>query len=200
MLIYRSNISQNSKITTRIVKTFLLLLCIPLSACKPLTEYDFIDRLFDRGTLLASGEYTPVNHWEGQWKIVNIWAEWCQPCWHEIPELNQFYKQQNEKTEGQKTEGQKTKKQKKERLKGSIQLLGLNFDQLEAKELAKLKKSMSIEFPVLTQWPEIWEKPEIKGLPASIIIGPNNTVRSVLLGPQTLKSLNEAMSQEMKNK
>lgn len=164
-----------------------------LSACKPLSEYGFMGSLLDRGTLLASGEYTPNNHWEGQWKIVNVWAEWCQPCWQEIPELNQFYKQNNEyedKKEGEKAEAQQE----------MIQVLGLNFDQLDAQELAKLKISMSIEFPVLTQWPEVWQKPDIKGLPATIIIGPNNMVRNVLFGPQTLKSLNDAITQEMENK
>ena len=163
-------------------KALLLCLSAMLTACKPLSEYDLMGSFFDRGTLLASGEYAPRDHWARQWKIVNVWAEWCQPCWQEIPELNQFYKQQNEKVLIPK---------------GKIQLLGFNYDQLEIEELAKLKETMSIEFPVLTQWPEVWEKPEIKGLPATIIIGPNNTVKRILFGPQTLKSLNNAMSQKM---
>lgn len=193
MLIDRFVLSQNVNTVIRCCKASLLFVCVMLSACKPLSEYGFMSSLLDRGTLLASGEYTPNNHWEGQWKIVNIWAEWCQPCWQEIPDLNQFYKQNNgydNNKEREKTEAQQE----------MIQVLGLNFDQLDAKELAKLKIIMSIEFPVLTQWPEVWEKPDIKGLPATVIIGPNNKVRNVLFGPQTLKSLNDAITQEMENK
>ena len=37
---------------------------------------------------LTSNDVTSNNHWAGQWRLVNIWAEWCKPCWKEIPELN----------------------------------------------------------------------------------------------------------------
>jgi thiol-disulfide isomerase/thioredoxin len=125
-----------------------------------------------KSTQLANGEFTPIDHWQGQWRLVNIWAEWCKPCWQEIPELNQFNALQNS---------------------SDIKLLGFNFDELTLGELALLKQKMQIDFPVLVSWPAHWQKPEIKGLPATVIIAPDDTVKQVLWGEQTVESLQEAV-------
>ncbi len=145
-----------------------------ITACKPLMETGLFDGWFNLGTELVDGDYAPADHWAGQWRVINIWAEWCKPCWQEIPELNQFYALQGGK---------------------GIQLLGFNFDELSQLELLQLKQKMSIQFPVLTAWPEEWEKPEIKGLPATIIIAPDDKVKKILWGPQSLSSLHKAIEQ-----
>lgn len=150
-----------------------------LSACSPSsdlssdsgTESDS-DTNKVKSTQLANGEFTPIDHWQGQWRLVNIWAEWCKPCWQEIPELNQFNALQNS---------------------SDIKLLGFNFDELTLGELALLKQKMQIDFPVLVSWPAHWQKPEIKGLPATVIIAPDDTVKQVLWGEQTVESLQEAV-------
>ncbi len=139
-----------------------------LNGCKPIFESDLYGQWFERGTKLVEGDYTPVDHWAGQWRVVNIWAQWCKPCWQEMPELNQFYALQGA---------------------NDIKLLGYNFDQLPQEELTQLKTDMNIQFPVLLSWPEIWQLPDIKGLPATLIISPDNVLVKVLWGPQTLSSL-----------
>jgi thiol-disulfide isomerase/thioredoxin len=121
---------------------------------------------------LTSNDVTSNNHWVGQWRLVNIWAEWCKPCWKEIPELNQFYAAQKD---------------------SDIKLLGFNFDELEHDELVILKEKMSIDFPVISQWPEVWTKPDVMGLPATVIIAPDNIIIDVLWGEQTVESLNVAI-------
>ncbi len=87
--------------------------CFFLTACKPLLETGLFDGWFNQGTELVDGDYAPANHWSGRWRLVNIWAEWCKPCWQEIPELNQFYALQGVK---------------------DVQLVGYNFDELEDEE------------------------------------------------------------------
>jgi len=171
------------KVTNR-VKCFFLMGCIFLIACNPLS----IDT-FDRGTELIGGTdsttadkslesgYAPKDHWSGQWRIINIWAEWCKPCWQEIPEFNQFFSLQKNK---------------------DIKLLGFNFDELEKAELLLLKEKMSIQFPILTQWPKGWVMPDIKGLPATIILSPDDEIIEILWGPQSLVSLNQAMDNASK--
>lgn len=143
-------------------------------ACKPLLENEHLASLLGQGTELVDGDYAPADHWEGRWRIVNVWAEWCKPCWQEIPELNQFYAMQDV---------------------NDVVLVGYNFDELEQVELVELKKRMKIQFPVLTQWPQAWQKPEFKGLPATLIINPHNQLQKVLWGPQTLSSLHQAINQ-----
>lgn len=148
-------------------KILLILLAgFALTACQP-----------SQGVLLASGEYAERNNWNGQWRVINIWAEWCKPCWQEIPELNQFYMQQ----------GAIEKLQK-------VQLLGFNFDELSQEELVLLKEKMSINFPVITQWPKEWPVADIKGLPATLIMNPEGEIETVLWGPQNLESLNAAIN------
>lgn len=156
------------------MRTDLKLLCaivffVLLNGCKPIYESDLYHQWFDRGTPLVEGEYAPANHWEGQWRVVNIWARWCKPCWQEMPELNQFYALQG--------------------LSG-IKVLGYNFDQLQQEELKHLKIEMNIQFPVLVSWPEVWQFPDVTGLPATLLISPDNRLVKVLWGPQTVSSLN----------
>lgn len=165
----------------RVIMSFrCLLLVLFLSGCDSTSDSEFVN-ITDtshsleekpKGTSLVAGGYTPVDHWIGQWRVVNVWAEWCKPCWQEIVELNTFNTLQKNM---------------------DVKLLGFNFDELEPSELLELKQKMSIHFPVLTVWPDRWQKPEIKGLPATIIIAPDDSVQDVLWGPQTSESLQAAI-------
>ncbi|MEH6449867.1 MAG: TlpA disulfide reductase family protein [Oleispira sp.] len=159
------------------IKCILLMSCLFLVACKPLLEHEFIAGMVGQGTELVEGDYAPKDHWSGQWRIINVWAEWCKPCWQEMPELNQFFALQGD---------------------NDVKLLGFNFDELEQGELLLLKEKMSIQFPVLTQWPSEWEKPEIKGLPASIILSPDDEIIDILWGPQNLTSLRDGVENAKK--
>lgn len=163
---------------------FILSACSPSSDLSPESSTNIKKPLSDshsdkveltkklESTQLANGGFTPLDHWQGQWRLINIWAEWCKPCWQEIPQLNQFNTEQNT---------------------SDIKLLGFNFDELGQAELAFLKQKMQIEFPVLVSWPAHWQKPEIKGLPATVIIAPDDTVKDVLWGEQTVESLQEVV-------
>jgi len=132
-----------------------------------------------QGVLLADGNRAPQNNWHGQWRIINVWAEWCKPCWQEIPELNHFHALQDGEFN---------------RRKNNVRLLGWNFDELQGQELDQLVEKMQIAFPVLEEWPENWPKAEIKGLPATIILAPDDSIKKVLWGPQTNSSLHDAVN------
>lgn len=149
-----------------------LLLTATLMTTALLTACDSASSKVVENDDLTSNDVTSNNHWAGQWRLVNIWAEWCKPCWKEIPELNQFYAAQKD---------------------SDIKLLGFNFDELEHNQLVILKEKMSIDFPVISQWPEVWTKPDVMGLPATVIIAPDNIIIDVLWGEQTVESLNVAI-------
>ncbi len=36
------------------------------------------------------GRKVPAEQLDGQWLVINYWAEWCGPCRTEIPELNRL--------------------------------------------------------------------------------------------------------------
>ncbi len=149
-----------------------LLLTATLMSTALLTACDSASSVSLKNDDLTSNDVTSNDYWAGQWRLVNIWAEWCKPCWKEIPELNQFYAAQKD---------------------SDIKLLGFNFDELEHEELVVLKEKMSIDFPVLSQWPAVWTKPDVMGLPATVIIAPDNIIIDVLWGEQTVESLNVAI-------
>ncbi len=126
--------------------------------------------------LLADGEVTPLSleNTQQRWRVVNIWAEWCKPCWQEIPELNQFYAQHKQT---------------------DVELLGFNFDEVASDELRRLQSKMSIDFPILNAWPQHWTQPEVMGLPATVIISPNDVIVDVLWGEQTMSSLQQGIDE-----
>lgn len=123
------------------------------------------------GQKLADGSTVAGDAWEGQWLLVNYWAEWCAPCRKEIPELNRF----NAESAG-------------------VTVVGVNYDGLEGAELADLVVKMGIEFPVLVADPrERWGEQLPAVLPSTFVIAPDGTLKDVLIGPQSFESLARAV-------
>ncbi len=112
---------------------------------------------------------------EGKWLAINYWAIWCHPCRQEIPELNEFARQQADRTI----------------------VYGVNFDDEQGEELLVQAAELGIEFPLLAADPAAqlgYARPTV--LPTTVIISPEGEVWARLLGPQTLDSLLEAMDSE----
>ena len=78
------------------------------------------------------GRKVTADSLDGQWLIINYWAEWCAPCRTEIPELNAL----------------------EETLKNqSARVIGVNFDALQGDDLKRAADSFDIRFTVLAQDP-----------------------------------------------
>ncbi len=110
---------------------------------------------------------------QGQWVVVNYWADWCKPCIHEIPELNALDQQYP-----------------------GITVLGVNYDGLTGPELAEQVTKLGIAFPNLTDDPSATlgiERPMV--LPTTVIVDPEGATHQVLIGPQTRESLGAATGQ-----
>lgn len=106
---------------------------------------------------------------DGQWLVINYWAEWCKPCRTEIPQLNQL----------------------SEQLGGAgAQVLGVNFDALQGSDLARVADAFAIRFTVLATDPAArLELPRNDVLPVTYIIGADGRLRERLLGEQTAAGL-----------
>jgi len=108
---------------------------------------------------------------EGQWLVLNYWAEWCGPCRTEIPELNAAAKQWQA---------------------DGIKVIGVNYDGLQGDDLKQASQTLGIDFTVLAQDPaERYELPRSEALPVTYIIDEKGKVREQLLGEQTLEGLRE---------
>lgn len=120
---------------------------------------------------LASGESFDWNSAEGQWIAVNYWAEWCKPCYEEIPELNALDQDPR------------------------VRVLGVNYDGVSGAELESLIDRMGIRFSTLLDDPAErfdWQQPA--GLPATFVINPEGEVVEALFGAQTRDDLLEVIS------
>lgn len=124
-----------------------------LVACsKPVTFTDV-----DGNSIALAGE---------QWLVLNFWAEWCEPCRDEVPELNALADS------------------------GQVRVLGVDFDSSQGEALMSKAKALDIRFPVLRESPlAALQVPPPQVLPTTFIISPKGTVAASLLGPQTRQSL-----------
>ena len=115
------------------------------------------------------GRKVAVERLEGQWLVINYWAQWCAPCRTEIPELNALEKQLEQQ---------------------SVQVLGVNFDALQGEKLSQAAQDMGITFTVLSQDPaERYQLPRAEVLPVTYIVDDRGRMRERLLGEQTAAGL-----------
>ncbi len=118
---------------------FLSYLILILSSC---SEPDY--RLVD-------GSSGKLDDFLGRWLIVNYWADWCPPCIKEMPELENFYNDNEDRA----------------------LVLTYNFDRLEGEELQSQIIRFKVNVPSILTDPGIlfgWEAPP--SLPATYIINP----------------------------
>ncbi len=116
-----------------------------------------------------NGSDTSLSKLNGNWIVINYWADWCAPCIKEIPELNEFAKENED-----------------------LFVYTFNFDHLEIEDLAPLAKKFKISVPSLVTHPrEIWGIQTPPAVPATFFINPNGELVLSLFRPQTKDKLNE---------
>jgi thiol-disulfide isomerase/thioredoxin len=115
------------------------------------------------------GQKVPATRVEGQWLVVNYWADWCPPCRKEVPELNLLAEQQ-------KNQG--------------VEVFAVNYDGLQGEDLQNAIREFDFRFTVLTEDPAARLKlPRSDGLPVTFIVDPQGRLREQLLGEQTAAGL-----------
>ena len=115
-----------------------------------------------------NGPNTNINDLNGNWILINYWADWCAPCIKEIPELNDFAAENK-----------------------NIKVYTFNFDELEIDDLKPIAKKFNIKVPSLVTHPrDIWGIATPPAVPATYFINPNGEITVSLFRPQTKDSLN----------
>lgn len=120
------------------------------------------------------GEAVARTELQGNWVVVNYWAEWCAPCLHELPEFNRLAA-----------------------ARPDIRVFGVNYDGVSGEELRELSDRMGIAFPVMGQDFEEslkLERPQV--LPTTYIFNPAGELVHSLPGPQTEASLMALLGQD----
>ena len=118
-----------------------------------------------------NGSNTNLSKLEGNWIVINYWADWCAPCIKEIPELNEFANENKD-----------------------IFVFTFNFDQLDREDLAPVAKKFNIEVPSLVTHPrDVWGIQTPPAVPATFFINPNGELSLSLFRPQTKDALNNIL-------
>lgn len=124
------------------------------------------------------GRKVTAEQLEGQWLVINYWAQWCGPCRAEVAELNKLAQQRDI---------------------APVTVLGVNFDQLQGAELSQASSALGINYRVLVQDPaQRWQLPRSEVLPVTYIIDGQGQLRERLLGEQTAAGLTERLAQLQK--
>mgnify|MGYP001416796852 FL=1 len=115
---------------------------------------------------LVDGSSGKLDDFLGRWLIVNYWADWCPPCIKEMPELENFYNDNEDRA----------------------LVLTYNFDRLEGEELQSQIIRFKVNVPSILTDPGIlfgWEAPP--SLPATYIINPEGILIHTLIGNMLLQ-------------
>ena len=123
-----------------------------------------------------NGANTNLANLNGNWVVINYWADWCAPCIKEIPELNEFASENKD-----------------------LKVYTFNFDQLEIDDLEPIANRFNILVPSLITHPrDIWGIQTPPAVPATFFINPRGELSLSLFRPQTKDELNKIIV-ELKN-
>lgn len=122
-----------------------------------------------------NGKPVQLKDYHGKWVLINYWASWCGACAQEMPELNMFYFAHKDK---------------------DAMVFGVNYDHVDANLLPLLSQRMGVLFPVLATDPaQQFGVYDIPALPETFLIGPDGKLKTILVGEQTQKSLEDAIKE-----
>ena len=149
----------------------LMLVVFPGLLCATTTVNEQSHDVAADFTLLDTDETIhSLSDYKGQWVIVNFWATWCGPCIREIPELERFYQQHQQK---------------------GVTVIGINFEELTVEQLRQAIGEFGISYPVLRigSVPLVPFEP-LKGLPSTFVVSPQGRMVKSWVGPVNEEVLN----------
>jgi thiol-disulfide isomerase/thioredoxin len=162
----------------RVPKSFAVALLVAVGLAS--TSFSIAAHAFDLKD--TDGVPQRLKDLKGTWVVVNFWATWCAPCVKEIPEIAEFATEQGKKT----------------RVLG----IALDWDETGKREAdeAKLKKAakkIGHTYPLVLgddRTEKVFGK--IKGMPTTIVYGPDGKVAYSKTGVVTKALLTRVVNGE----
>ncbi|MDQ8039339.1 MAG: TlpA disulfide reductase family protein [Rickettsiella sp.] len=119
----------------------------------------------------------PINFsdYKGKWVVINYWATWCNACMEEVPSLNAFYRAH----------------------RNQVVMFGVNYEDGPLKNLPQRIQESGVAFPTFAYDPKgRFGVGRIRGLPTTLLIGPDGRLKRMLVGSQTKQDLEQALGLE----
>ncbi len=110
-----------------------------------------------------------LKDYRGKWVVVNYWATWCPPCLEEIPDLIKFHNKHKDR---------------------DAVVVGVDYEDLPAQQLASHVKQLGISYPVMQADPSVVPIfGDVPGLPTTFLINPQGELVAKQNGPITAAAL-----------
>ena len=117
------------------------------------------------------GQPRSLSDFQGKVVLINFWTTWCPPCRMEMPALQQAYEDLRDQ---------------------GFVVLGVNWTAVDdPEEVGPYVQELGLTFPILLDIDsEVSERRyRVIGLPTSVFVGRDGTVREVYIGPIPLDQL-----------
>jgi len=125
--------------------------------------------LFEAGT--ANGDLFSLAAMRGRPVVLNFWATWCSPCAAEMPELQRV----------------------QDAFGDSAVIVGVNTGE-SAEMVRAWAAERGISFPLaLDMDGQTAARYQLRGQPATFILGADGVVREIVYGPTTFESLSRSL-------
>lgn len=113
----------------------------------------------------------------GHWLVVNIWATWCPPCRHELPELAAFARAHRD---------------------SNIRIWGLSVDrERSAAELSMFAEDHHLDYPIFKVTPDqVGDFGSVPGIPTTFLINPQGKVVARHVGGITAALLQQMINRQ----
>jgi cytochrome c biogenesis protein CcmG/thiol:disulfide interchange protein DsbE len=110
----------------------------------------------------VAGRAINLRSYEGKKIVVlNIWATWCGPCRHEIPDFNAAYETYKDR---------------------GVEFIGLSVDQNAEEVVPPFMEKLPIAYPVVLGSPELGFRYGARGIPTTFIIDKSGRVQRRFVG------------------
>lgn len=136
---------------------------------------DAVPELFAAALTAPDGTPRDLSSFKGRVLVVNFWASWCAPCVREMPTLSGLARQYADK---------------------GVQFVGIGVDSL--KNVQSFLQKVPVDYPIFVSGfggADIVRRfgDAAGGLPFTVVIDANGTVRSTKLGEITPAELHRAL-------
>ncbi|WP_297889088.1 TlpA disulfide reductase family protein [Sulfurihydrogenibium sp.] len=122
-----------------------------------------------------SGKVVKLSNLKDSIIVLNFWATTCHSCKKELPELEKLYQQYKDK----------------------VKFYAVVIDTDDIQKIKKVKNEIGFTFPVLIGNYQVTEKYRIIGTPITYIIGKDNTIIKIFIGPQPIEKFKEVIDKQL---
>jgi peroxiredoxin len=128
----------------------------------------------------TDGTQRRLSDYRGKWVVVNYWATWCPPCLEELPELERFHLDHQQK---------------------NAMVLGINMERITPDALRRFVDEQMLSYPILMAEPaSATELGKVPGMPVSFIVNPQGQVVARKLGAVTAKLIEKMLTEQQSGK